>query len=236
MKIKCFWEHNGDNTLLYAIDYPGAHTRGENLGIAKQKMPAEIRSFALWSGQPCSAKAIDLEIAEEKMSDLAVCDADSDAIFSAEMLSMNEQEYQRLKALCLRSAADFLRLYRAIPDCERSCLPPRETFYGNRPRTAKEMYEHTKNVNSYYFGEIGVDCDNDNTIVRCREYGFAKLETQPNFLANATFTGSCGEQWSLKKVLRRFIWHDRIHAKAMYRMALKTFATEVLDPFHFMDI
>lgn len=26
--------------------------------------------------------------------------------------------------------------------------------------------------------------------------------------------------------LRRFIWHDRIHAKTMYRMAIKTFGPE----------
>ena len=29
----------------------------------------------------------------------------------------------------------------------------------------------------------------------------------------------------MRNELRRFIWHDRIHAKAMYRMALKTFGT-----------
>ena len=40
---------------------------------------------------------------------------------------------------------------------------------------------------------------------------------------NTVYRGSYGEEWSLQKVLRRFIWHDRIHAKAMYRMAVKTF-------------
>lgn len=34
------------------------------------------------------------------------------------------------------------------------------------------------------------------------------------------------ELWSLRKVLRRFIWHDRIHAKAMYRMAVVAFGKE----------
>lgn len=40
---------------------------------------------------------------------------------------------------------------------------------------------------------------------------------------NKVYKGSYGELWSLKKVLRRFIWHDRIHAKVMYRMAVRTF-------------
>lgn len=50
----------------------------------------------------------------------------------------------------------------------------------------------------------------------------------PDFLNNNVFDGSYGEKWSLRKVLRRFIWHDRIHAKAMYRMAVKTFGFDVI--------
>ena len=51
---------------------------------------------------------------------------------------------------------------------------------------------------------------------------------------NAVIEGSYGEAWSLRKVLRRFIWHDRIHAKAMYRMAVKVFGAEnVANPFCF---
>lgn len=46
--------------------------------------------------------------------------------------------------------------------------------------------------------------------------------------------GSYGEWWSLRKVLRRFLWHDRIHAKAMYRMLRSTFAdAEIPNPFCF---
>ena len=48
--------------------------------------------------------------------------------------------------------------------------------------------------------------------------------------------GSYGEDWSLRKVLRRFIWHDRIHARAMYRMAIKVFGAEsIVNPFYFFD-
>ena len=45
MIIYCVWEHNGNDTLLYAIDYIGAYTRGESLEIAKAKMPGEIISY-----------------------------------------------------------------------------------------------------------------------------------------------------------------------------------------------
>ena len=60
------------------------------------------------------------------------------------------------------------------------------------------------------------------------------LEAKPDFLENAVIAGSYGEDWSLRKVLRRFIWHDRIHAKAMYRMASKVFGAERIEnPFYF---
>lgn len=48
MTINCVWEHNGKDTLLYAVDYIGAYTRGESLEIAKAKMPQEIISYCKW--------------------------------------------------------------------------------------------------------------------------------------------------------------------------------------------
>lgn len=237
VKIKCFWEHNGDDTLLYSVDRLGAFTRGNCLDAAKSKMPKEIISFAEWSGEECTTAKFDVEIAEEKASTLNISDADSDAIFVTETVPMSVEEYTRLKNLALKSAADFFALYKSIPRKDTSCLPERKTFYGKVPRTAEEMYEHTKNVNDYYFGEIGVECDNDGDILSCRERGFALLEKRHDFLDNRPVTGSYDEIWSLKKVLRRFIWHDRIHAKAMYKMALKTFGKDcVPDIFRFGDI
>ena len=34
------------------------------------------------------------------------------------------------------------------------------------------MYEHTRNVNDYYFDEIGISTDNEGSIVECREREF----------------------------------------------------------------
>lgn len=95
---------------------------------------------------------------------------------------------------------------------------------------------NTKNVNTYYFAEIAVDADRDGNIYECRKRGFESLESNPDFLQNTVRKGSYGEDWSLRKVLRRFIWHDRIHARAMYRMAIKVFGAEsIVNPFYFFD-
>lgn len=233
MIINCVWEHNGNDTLLYATNFIGAYTRGESLEIAKAKMPREIVSYCKWLGVDAS-NDIDIMIVGEKCSELAIRDADSDVLFESEQAPLTAQEYEKLKALALKSAKDFLALYESIPSKNTAAAPERKTFYGAVPRTANEMYEHTKNVNAYYFAEIDIDSDNDGNIYECRKRGFEEVERQPDFLQNAVTEGSYGEDWSLRKVLRRFIWHDRIHARAMYRMAVKVFGAEnVINPFYF---
>ena len=233
MTVNCVWEHNGDDSILYADTFAGAFTRGASKEEAMLKMPEEIRRFQLWRGEtPSDDYAV--EIVQEKESDLQIKDADSDVLFITEEKPLTSGEYQYLKKLALKSAEDFYTLYLSFPDKNKSALPRRKTFYGSVPRTAEEMYQHTKNVNEYYFSEIGVEAGNEGTIVSCRAKGFEALESIADFLSLETVTGSYGEQWSIRKVLRRFIWHDRIHAKAMYRMGILTFGTEVIpDVFGF---
>ena len=232
MKIRCVWEHNRNDSMLYSDNFVGAFTRGETKEAAIQKMPSEIMSYLKWKGEMVS-DSFEPVIVQEKESALTVSDADSDVLFDEEKKPLSISEYEELKALALKSARDFQALYDAIPNKNKSCLPVRTTFYGQIPRTAFEMYEHTKNVNDYYFGEIGVETDHEGNIVECRQRGFAVLESRADFLKNTVYLGSYDEEWSLRKVLRRFIWHDRIHAKAMYRMAVKTFGDDIPNVFHF---
>lgn len=232
MKIRCVWEHNGNDSILFSDNFVGAFTRGETKDIALRKMAGEVAAYQKWSGKTVT-DSMEAVIVQEKASGLTISDADTDVLFEEEKKPLSRAAYEELKALVLKSAQDFLDLYEAVPDKNKSCLPERHTFYGKAPRTASEMYEHTKNVNDYYFGEIGIVTDNEGTIVECRRRGFAILEGKRDFLKNTVYSGSYDEEWSLRKVLRRFIWHDRIHAKAMYRMAVKTFGGEIPNVFHF---
>ena len=234
MKVNCFWEHNGGDTLLYALNFPGAFARGESLSAAMAKMTAEIKSYLAWKGDPVP-DLIEIVIAEEKESELDIRDADSDAIFDSEKAPLTREEYEVLKALALRSAKDFLALYESIPDKDAGLSPLRKTFYGQVPHTAREMCAHTKSVNAYYFGEIGIEADNEGDILTCRRRGFEALEAHPDFLHMPAAEGSYGEYWSVRKMLRRFIWHDRIHARAMWRGACRMFGVNGIEnPFRFV--
>ncbi len=177
---------------------------------------------------------IETKVVQDKVSNLQICDADSDILFETEKIPISYEEYAELKALTIKSAEDLNKLYESIPDRGITTLKARETFYGNIPRTAEEMYEHTNNVTNYYVGEIGVVVDNMPDILLNRINALNLVEELPNYLNNTVYDGSYGEQWSLRKVLRRFIWHDRIHAKAMYRMATNIWGKEIINnPFFF---
>lgn len=83
MKIRCVWEHNGSDSLLYAEDFIGAFTRGASAEAALRKMPAEIQSYQKWRGDFASG-LFEPEIVQEKRSELTVSDADSDVLFDEE--------------------------------------------------------------------------------------------------------------------------------------------------------
>lgn len=233
MKILAVDEFNDHGHLIYSANFPGAFVRGETREAALAKFPAEMDSYAAWA-QILHDGIWKIEIVQEKPSELNVCDADSDVLFDTERSPLAYEDYAALKALALRSAVCFQDIYDSVPDKHSSVLTPRKTFYGDVPLTAAEMYRHTMSVNSYYFSELDVAAENGPDILSCREAGFRELEKHSGFLDTPVICGSYDEEWSLRKLLRRFIWHDRIHAKAMYRMAVKTFGAEnVANPFLF---
>ena len=119
MKIRCVWEHNGSDSILYADNFVGAFTRGSSQEEAKLKMPEEIRRFQLWIGE-APADSYEIEIVQEKESDLQVKDADSDVIFETEETPLSAGEYQYLKSVALTSAEAFLRLY-IVPRQKQEC-------------------------------------------------------------------------------------------------------------------
>ena len=107
MKIECFWEHNGEDTLLYAGSLPGAYTRGESLETALRKMDREAISYLRWTGAP-NPERIAVEIVQERVNSLEIRDADSNVLFESEKAPLSFEEYAQLKALALKSAEDFL--------------------------------------------------------------------------------------------------------------------------------
>lgn len=233
MENRVIVEFNKGGYLLYSETFPGAYTRGSSLEEAMSKLPDEIKKYCIWASVEMNNNVESL-IIQEKHSNLKISDADSDVIFVTEKKPLTIEEYNVRKKLVIKSAEDFQKLYESIPNKDMTSLQERDSFYGPIPRTAREMYNHTNSVTNYYIGEIGAVIENLDNIIENRIQALKVIEAQQNYLQNQVFDGSYGEEWSLRKVLRRFIWHDRIHAKAMYRMAAKLWKQDnIVNPFFF---
>jgi hypothetical protein len=115
MEIRCIWEHNKDDSLIYT-EYPiGAHARGESFDVAVNKLESEIKSYFNWLDVNFY-EDINFLIVQSKESELSIKDADSDIIFDSEVPPLTFEEYKVLKELALKSALDFQRLYNSITD------------------------------------------------------------------------------------------------------------------------
>ena len=230
--MKAALEYSDGGFLLWSLDCPGAFARGQGREEVVAKLPADVAAFCRWAGWDYPDGPV--EIAEEKYQpDMKVEDADSDLLFAGENAPLSAEEYEVLKELVLRSATDFEALYASVPDADAPLGEERQTFYGDYPHTARAMYRHTNSVTAYYVSEVGAEMDNRPGFYENRVAGLSALEQIPDFLARPAEEGSYGEWWSVRKVLRRFLWHDRIHARAMYRRAKAVFETNIADPFRF---
>lgn len=235
MKIEAVCEYNDGGYLIYAANYPGAYVRGESENLALSKFGGELRSYLHWSRRLAPRiEAPEIDIVQRKHSDLQVCDADSDVLFDCERAPMTQAEYEAQKLLVLKSARDFRRLFESIPNPDISLRAPRTSFYGAVPRTPREMYIHTNRTTAYYAAAFGLDFENVEDIYINRMHALSELEALPDYLSGHVYIASDGECWTLRKVLRRFLWHDRIHAKAMWRTATALWANDIANPFYFL--
>ena len=234
MKIEAVCEYNQNGWLIYAANYPGAYVRGASKNEALAKFPGELRSYLRWARKIAEFEGVDIEIVQEKISELQICDADSDILFDAERAPLSTEEYDVLRSLALRSARDFRSLYESIPNPDISHRPARRSFYGAVPRTPREMYEHTNKVTAYYAAAFGIELENLPDIYANRMQMLAELEGLEDFCSDRVYTAPDGELWTLRKVLRRLIWHDRIHARAMWRTAAALWGSAVCNPFFFI--
>lgn len=226
-------EYNDRGCMLFSADCPGAFARGRDRREAMAKLPGDVRSFCRWAGLPIPAPSLVKILEEVYQPELQVEDADGNVLFSSERAPLTPEEYAPLRALVLKSAQCLDQLYAAIPDPEAPLGPERATFYGRCPNTARAMFDHVNNCTGYYIAGLGAECDILPGCCATRLGALAATEALPGFLDMSPHQAEDGELWTPRKLLRRFLWHDRIHARAMFRRGRANWGEQIPDPFGF---
>ena len=229
-------EYNGTGVLLHFPEYLGAYTRGKNEAEAVYKAPDELKAYTAWAKLPMPDKKVHMIHRVRAKENLQISDADSEILLDCDTSRFDEIDFDKWCGLSIFSARCVAELYDSINDKEWAQPEKmRPTFYGKTPSTATEMLMHIDQVSGYYLSRIGIKADFEKGKLienreRCMELLHESYAARPFNLFECD-----GEYWTESKVLRRYLWHDRLHAKAMFRHGIKSgmSVNELNNPFHF---
>ncbi len=243
-------ESNGKGVIGFIVDLPGGFVRGRTEAEAVSKVNAEASRYLAWAGLGGGIIVVGGEgkasgrfqgfVVQRCTSGLAVEDADSLILLDADRRKMHADEFRALSDLALYSGQTFESLYQGAE--LKDWVDPskvRSTFHGPCPSTIEATRSHVSKTQAYYLSRLGLSLQ-EGEFMMMRRLGLSLLHKEFEAHGNKPPVEVEGELWTLKKVLRRFVWHDRIHAKAIERMMRKQQQLGLIpgypDPFRFSSL
>lgn len=237
MPIELVSEVNTYGVFMQFPAFPGAYTRGVNEEVALSKAKREMEAYAKWAEvETGENEKFLISARQHARQDLRVDDGDSEILLAADRVRLDKSEFGRRCRLAVKSAEDVAALYGSIRDLD--WVQPqknRQTFYGQVPATAREMLWHMDQIHGFYLSRIHIDGDFvPGAMVENRGKAIRLLLEHTDRAVFSIYEAD-GEQWTETKILRRLIWHDRIHAKALYRHGVRMGmnVAEIANPFFF---
>ncbi len=232
-------ETNGRGFMGFIVELPGAFVRGPVENEALSKVQREADSYLRWVGSQ-ARPSLKTRVVQTHRCKLMVEDADSEILLDADRNYVSDQEFRGLVELVKYSGLAFTRLFdsAALKDWVDEARV-RKTFYGQNKKTIREIVDHVKRTQFYYLSRTGVSFKENEAqpFMKVRGVCVDHLTSLYGENGNVKAYNVDNEDWTLKKILRRFVWHDRIHGKAIVRILEKEKAQDLIgsydDPFGF---
>lgn len=239
--VSIVFETNGKGYLGFIVELPGAFVRGKTKNEAIAKVNQEVNLYLKWLNME-KKRDYNVKVVQMHRSSLMVEDADNEILLEADKETMDEEEFKDLLNLAWFSGETFLRLYTSTKFKDwADDARIRKTFYGDNLTTIQEICDHVKGCQYYYLSRTGYEFEEkEEGFMETGKFCTEKIRELYYKNNNSIVFDVDNELWTLKKILRRFIWHDRIHGKAMTRILEKQRQLGMIDgyddPFHFMDV
>ena len=219
-KLSVALETNGKGFMGFIVELPGAFVRGPDESSALSKTLGEASSYLRWLHIDHRV-SIPPEVVQRHSCKLMVEDGDCEILLESDKSFVSHMEWMQLMDLVKYSGETFNILF------EHSQLKDwvdesrvRQTFYGANRTTVKEIFDHVKRTQFYYLSRAGqrTTYDDSESLLAIRYEGLQALNKLFDKRSNSEVYSKENEDWTLKKIMRRFIWHDRIHGKAIVRI------------------
>lgn len=218
------------STQIFVQEFPGCYSRAPTFDEAARKVPIKIREFLDWlrkHGESIEETQyeIETEISETVNGGWPVNLGDSQALFKADLKPLNHEEVER----CLRymgyAREDFIDLYLRAPKDALEWKPD-----DSAPRHIRRIAEHVGEVDLFYIERLRGRRHGDwplnllETTEEIRELRILALSKDESncsvsYHPPGGWTGTTNpEGWTARKVLRRFMWHERLHTATVEKL------------------
>ena len=213
-------------------ELPGACVRGPSEGECLSKVDREAGRYSQWLGleprdhYPTGPSKV-------HRSELCVEDADNEILLEYDRGRLDRSTFDEWRQIASYSGVCFQELYDAATLRDwRDPARDRETFYGDCPCSIREVYQHVDRVQGYYQACLGLTpaIESRGFVARRRECLSRISELYESEPVDRVHHGN-GEEWTIAKALRRYIWHDHIHAKSIVRSLLRQQKKGLMDQF-----
>ncbi|MBN1485048.1 MAG: DinB family protein [Chloroflexia bacterium] len=224
----------GGPWMAHVLDLPGCFVRADRRDTALVRLAQSVRDCMSWLRRhgetvPPEGEPIQIELAEEHTGIGPFASGDAAALFRPEGLSIDPEGMEVLFRLLEHSRADLLALVRDLSDHVLDWRPDLHS------RSVRRILRHVGNAEEWYVSRLVLpenlpaewNTDEElpifdfldmerRTAVECLrrldERGRSKI-----FFSDC-WTEHPEEAWSARKVLRRFLEHEREHLVEIRRI------------------
>ena len=217
-------EHEGGRSLIWVLALPGCVSYGEAPEQAISRAPQVAQAYIDWLRSHGEAVPIPIELEHEPSEVFHVSileDYEINAIFSPDFGAPSAEELAR----CLRwmdySRQDLLRLVRDLPAQLLDEKPDPNRW------SIREILHHVARAEVWYITRLSSDPSQTARpaypqetfalLQTTRAWAIQQLQYLPSDVGKQIFT-LAGEVWTLKKVLRRFLYHEAYHRQQIERL------------------
>lgn len=229
-------EHGERWWYAHVIELPGCFTRGPTREMVLNALPQAITehlTFLQRKGQKPSIKTQGFRIVEEinKIPELGEAGG-AVALFTSDLVPLSPTEFTHFLHLMDWNREDLFALIQPLNDAIRTARPLPTKW------TINETLRHVANAEEWYISRLGpaIQREYEKLIDQIRRqhedpsiiehltevrYGALKVLKKvfsqgiQRTFTRATYTRYPNERWTLRKVLRRFVEHEREHIQVI---------------------
>ena len=209
----------------WVLDFLGLATWAPTRAEVVKRIPAKYAAYRAWArshGFADPGLNLSVEVVEQIRGDEVLFAWDRDPATFGEL----DQAINLLQA----SRSDLVTTLEWLPAATFDWDPPYEGFLPwARWRTVRQVVAHLANTEThYYLPTIGFhpsaepvpgDSEWQSFLAGRREEVVECLDRLRHTPDLAQVTEAWAEGWSVRKVLRRLVWHERLHTKSIRRIA-----------------